>query len=178
MAKLCGIMFVSNVIIIIMHTSVAVLAQVICGKCVLVATRIYNIMSKAMVGSGTSVAAALKASLQNIVPQIEKIIEACKKKTAGIMQPSVDKIVKLCLDSGFAFKRNILGRNCGVHPENRARTGVDPFNAQNLCLKISKQGYSETKLENPMGFEAALEGANRVEQEALMKTFRGVRRLS
>ena len=26
-------------------------------------------------------------------------------------------------------------RHCGTHPENRARMGVDPFNAQNLALK-------------------------------------------
>ena len=35
---------------------------------------------------------------------------------------------------------------------------MDPFNAQDLVLKISKQGYSETKLEQPMGFEKALSG--------------------
>ena len=51
---------------------------------------------------------------------------------------------------------NILGRNCGIHPENRARTGVDPFNAQNLAKKISRQGYSGCKLENLMGFEKAV----------------------
>ena len=110
-------------------------------------------------------ASALQGTLAMVVPHIRAIIEACKKKTAGIMQPSVDKIVKLCLEAGLAVKRNILGRNCGIHPENRARTGVDPFNAQNLTLKISKQGYSETKLENPMGFEKALEGALHDEQK-------------
>ena len=69
------------------------------------------------------------------------------------MQPSVDKIVKLCLDAGLPFKKNIHGRNCGFHPSNRAGTGVDPFNAQDLALKISEQAYSETKLKNPIGFE-------------------------
>ena len=81
------------------------------------------------------------------------------------MQPSVDKIVKLCLNSGLAVMRNVLGQNCGIRPENRARSGVDPFNAQNLTLKISKQGYSETKLESPMGFEKQLEGPLRDVQE-------------
>ena len=100
---------------------------------------------------------AIKDQIKIIVPQIEEIMEACKEKTAGIMQPSVDWIVKLSLESDLAVKRNILPRNCGIHPENRARSGVDPLKAQNLILEISKQGYSETRLENPMGFEKALE---------------------
>ena len=52
--------------------------------------------------------------------------------------------------------------------KNRAATGVDPFNAQNLTLKISLQGYSESKLENPMGFEKAAPGAAASAQEAFM----------
>ena len=39
-----------------------------------------------------------------------------------------------------------MPRDMGVHPLNRQGTGVDEINAQNLALKISKQGYSETKL--------------------------------
>ena len=110
-------------------------------------------------------ASALQDTIQNIVPQIEEIIESCTEKTAGIMQPSVDQIVNLCLDSGLAVRRNVLPRNCGIHPENRAGSGVDPFNAQNLILEISKQGYSETRLENAMGFEKALEGDPHDEQQ-------------
>ena len=71
------------------------------------------------------------------------------------MQPAVDQIVKLCVDADLALKENIHGRNCGIHPSSRAGTGVDPFNAQDLALKISKQAYSETKLKNPIGFEKA-----------------------
>jgi hypothetical protein len=88
------------------------------------------------------------------VPQ-EEIIDSCTEKTAGIMQPSVDKTVKLSLESDLAVKRKILPRNCGIHPENRAGSGVDPFKVQNLMLEISKQGYPE--VENPMGFGKALE---------------------
>jgi hypothetical protein len=131
-------------------------------------------MAHAMAASVASMAApaasALQAIIQKTVPEIKAIIEACKTKTTGIMQPSVDKIVKLCLESGLAVKRNILGRNCGIHPENRAKPGVDPFNAQNLTLKISKRGYSETKLENPMGFEPALEGDLHDEQAKFNET--------
>ena len=71
------------------------------------------------------------------------------------MQPAVDQIVKLCVDADLAVKKNIHGRNYGFHPSNRARTGVYPFNAQDLALKISKQAYSETKLRNPISFENA-----------------------
>ena len=75
------------------------------------------------------------------------------------MQPAVDEIVALCIKSDLAYKKNILGRHCGIHPDNRAKTGVDPFNAQNLTLNISLQGHSDSKLENPMGFEKAEPGA-------------------
>ena len=93
---------------------------------------------------------ALKRALEAVVPEIKAIICACKEKAAGITQASVDKIISLCLSSDLGSKRNVMGRRCGIHPENRAKTGVDAINAQNLTLKISKQGYSETKLENPM----------------------------
>ena len=115
-------------------------------------------MAKSYAAKAAPAASALQNIIQNIVPQIKEIIEYCSTKTTGIMQPAVDQIVKLCLDSGLAVRRNILPRNSGIHPENRARSGVDPFKAQNLVLKISNQGYSETRLENPMGFEKALEG--------------------
>ena len=122
-------------------------------------------MAKSYAATAAPAASALQSIIQNIVPIIKEIIEGCSAKTKGIMQPSVDKIVKLCLDSGLAVTRNILPRNAGIHPENRARTGVDPINAQNLVLKISKQGYSESKLENPMGFEKAEPGDAHDEQE-------------
>ncbi len=65
-------------------------------------------MAQAMAGLYASMAApaasALQGILAKIVPQIREVIESCKKKTAGIMQPSVDKIVKLCLEAGLAFK--------------------------------------------------------------------------
>ena len=115
--------------------------------------RLYSVLLFSIMALTTrrSAASALDDALKKCVPVIVAIMEACKAKPAGIMQPSVDEIRTLCLENGLAFMRNILGRVCGIHPENRARTGVDPINAQNLALKISKQGYSETKLENPNG---------------------------
>ena len=122
-------------------------------------------MAKSYAAMAAPAASALQSIIQNIVPKIKEIIEYYSTKTAGIMQPSVEEIVKLCLHSGLAVRRNVLPRNCGIHPENRARSGVDPFNAQNLIFRISKQGYSETKPENPMGFEKALEGDPHDEQQ-------------
>ena len=104
---------------------------------------------------------ALEKQLELIVPQIQAVMNECEQRPAGIMQPSVDKIVKLATGSGLASERIILARHCGIHPDNRGGSGVDPFNAQNLVLKISKQGYSETKLEQPMGFEKALVGTDK-----------------
>ena len=84
------------------------------------------------------------------------------------MQPAVDGIG--CMN--VADKKNILVRS-------RARTGVDPFNAQNLALKISLQGYSESKLENPMGFEKAASGpAASAQKDFMKKELRLFRRLS
>ena len=113
-----------------------------------------------------SSATAIDAKLNLTVPKIRAIILRCVDKLSGIMQPSVDQIVQICLEAGLAVKRNIMPRNTGIHPENRGKTGVDPFNAQRLTLKISMQGYSETKLESPMGFEKAAAGPVHDYQEA------------
>ena len=115
-------------------------------------------------------ATALENTLKRVVPQIRVIIELCGRKSTGMMQPSVDKIVKMCLDEGLAEKRNVMPRHTGIHPENRGKTGVDPFNAQKLTLKITIQGYSETKLESPMGFQKAAPGPLHDEQQAFNET--------
>ena len=112
--------------------------------------------------------AQLDNNIKRIVPQIYEIMRTCKQQVAGLMQPAVDQIVDLCIKADLAFKKNILGRHCGIHPENRARTGADPFNAQNLTLKISLQGYSGSKLENPMGFEKAAPGPAASAQQVFM----------
>ena len=109
---------------------------------------------------------ALGDTLQTIVAKIRKIIDVCGRKGTGVMQPSVDQIVQMCLADGLAEKRNIMPRHTGIHPENRGKTGVDPFNAQKLTLNITIQGYSETKLENPMGFQKAAPGPLHDEQQA------------
>ena len=102
-------------------------------------------------------ASALNDKVEQVVPEIKALVKACNQQTSGITQPSVDRIVTLCLDNGVAVKRHVMPWSCGIHPENRARSGVDPIIAQNLTLAISKQGYSETRLEQPMGFEKQLE---------------------
>ena len=99
-----------------------------------------NAMAKSYAAKAAPAASAFQSIIQNIVPKTKEIIKYCNTKTRGIMQPAVDEIVKLWLDCGLAVKRNILPRNCGIHPENRACSGVDPFNAQNLIFTISKQG--------------------------------------
>ena len=80
--------------------------------------------------------AHIVTSLSQTVPKIVDIMTSCNEKCTG-HQPAVDQIVKLCLDAGLAVKKNIHGRNCGIHPSSRAGTGVNPFNAQDLLLKIS-----------------------------------------
>ena len=87
---------------------------------------------------------AIGKSLGEVVPKIEGVMNACKDKMSGTIQPAVDDIVRLCREANLAFKKHIKGQNCGIHPCNRAGTGVDPFNAHILALKISLQGYSET----------------------------------
>ena len=88
------------------------------------------------------------------------------------MQPAVEEIVALCLGNDLAYKKNILGRACGIHPDRRAGKGADPFNAPNLSLNISLQGYAESKLENPMGFEKAEAGpAASAQRDFMMRNF-------
>ena len=89
-------------------------------------------------------ASALKKQIKIFVPQIYTCMQTCKEKTQGHMQPAVDAIVVLCLENNLAYKKMVLVRHCGIRPENRAKTGVDPFNAQNLVHKISLHGFSES----------------------------------
>ena len=96
----------------------------------------------------------LANALRIHIPTIEQLIDKCKDKPTGLVQPTVDEIVELALRENLAYKRRVFPRSCGIHPSSRAGTGVDPFNAQNLAKKISWRGFSFTKLENPMGFEA------------------------
>ena len=86
-------------------------------------------------------ASALDNHVKTVVPQINSTVRTCKEKYEGHMQPAVDGIVALCLEMNLAYKKNILVRHCGIHPENRAKTGVDPFNAQSLVLKISSYSH-------------------------------------
>ena len=74
------------------------------------------------------------------------------------MQQALEEIIALCIEEGFAYKKNVQGYQCGIHPENRAKSGVDPVDAQNLALKISQDGYTEAKLEITMCFEKAQAG--------------------
>ena len=113
-------------------------------------------------------ASALASRIKVAVPKIYDIMKSCKDKVAGVLQPAVDEIVALCLSTDLAFKKNILGRHCGIHPDSRAKTGVDPFYDHNLTLKISLLGYSESILYNPMGFEKADQGAAASAQSEFM----------
>ena len=110
----------------------------------------------AMTPVGSWAESALACKIKTVQPKIKKIMHNCSD--CRNMQPAVDEIVDISLKHGLAYKKNILPNRSGIHHENRARTGVDPLNAQNLAWKISNQGYSETKLENPMGFEKAEAG--------------------
>ena len=103
-------------------------------------------------------AARIQKAIDTVQPKIKQILLKYNGEPAGntlsYISPA-QEIKHMCIDADLAYTRPIFGRNCGIHPQNRAGTGVDPFNAQKLALKISLQGYSETKLENPMSFEPA-----------------------
>ena len=110
--------------------------------------------------------ARLQKAIADVLPKIQQILQKCKYKAAGLIQPAVDEIKHMCIDADLAYTRPIFGRNCGIHPGSRAGAGLCAFNVQNLALKISFQGFSESKLlDKPMGFEPAgtetAESANR-----------------
>ena len=115
----------------------------------------------------------LATKLNFVVPKIKDILEDCREKQAGCTQPAVEKITKLCLEHDLAYQKNIHPRECGIHPENRARSGVDPVNAQQLLNRITLQGYADSKLESPMGFEMAEAGttAASAQKEFMKKNF-------
>ena len=105
-------------------------------------------LQKALENTPAESAQCLEAMKDDVVPKIAGIIAECKEKAEGTMQPTVDQIVKLCLDADLAGKKYIHGGNCGIHPSNRAGPGVAPFNAQALALELPRRGPPETKLEN------------------------------
>ena len=117
-----------------------------------VKTNLHAIVARLPSGSAT-----IGNALMEVVPKIEAIMSVHNETLERTMQPAVDQIVKLCLDAGpdLAVKKNIHCRNCGMHPSSRAGKGVALFHAHALALKVVQQGYSETKLENPMCFEKA-----------------------
>ena len=113
----------------------------------------------------------LEWQLELRVPQILSMMETCKTMP-HISQPLLDKIVKLALGSGLAYKRTIVACHCGIYPKHRGGSGVDPYYAQNLVLK-------KPYFDPIMGFEKALSGPLRAVQKALNdKKIRGGRRLS
>ena len=103
-------------------------------------------------------ASAICMSLRTNANKINDIIRECKASQVGCMQQALEEIIARCIEEGFAYKKNVQGYQCGIHPENRAKSGVDPVDAQNLALKISQDGYTEAKLEITMCFEKAQAG--------------------
>ena len=104
-------------------------------------------------------------ALMQVVPKIEAIMKVCNEKGAEDM--GMDLIVELCLDADLAVKKPIHARNCGIHPSHR--TGFVLFNAHDVAWKISWEGYSETKLENPTCFEKAASAQLKEKQEEFNK---------
>ena len=97
-------------------------------------------------------ASALPSTIHNIVPQIKEIIEPCTTKTAGIMQPSVDKIVKLCLDSGLAVKRNVLGAELWYPPGEPSSLGGGPIRCTEPGSYDLETGLLGKEAGKPNGF--------------------------
>ena len=86
------------------------------------------------------------------MPQIREIINSCEDKVAGSLQPAVDQIVNLCLSLDLAYRKNILARHCGIHPESRGQTGVDPVNAQDLTKQKIPAGVLRVQTRKANGF--------------------------
>ena len=123
--------------------------------------------------------AALQSQIKMYVPQIKKNIEGCKEKVAGLMQPAVDEIVALCINADQTYKKNFLGRRCGIHPENRARTGVDPFNAQKFGIEHLTAKLLRVQTRKSHGFQKGRTGSGCISPAKLHdKELRHVQRLS
>ena len=113
--------------------------------------------------------AAMASRLKAVVANIYDIMGSCKGKGVGARHIALEQIVVICLDSDIAYKMHVHAERCGIHPESRGKKGVDPFKAQNLALELALHGYSETKLESPMGFEKAAPGPAASAQCVFMK---------
>ena len=103
-------------------------------------------------------ASALDMSLRTHVPKINEIMRDCDGYQVERMQAALEEIVTLCIENDLAYQKRIHCRECGIHNKNRAKSGVDAVDAQNLALNISREGYKESKLTISMGFEKAESG--------------------
>ena len=103
-------------------------------------------------------ASALGMSLRTHVPKINEIMRDCNTSHVGHMEAALEEIVTLCIENDLAYQKRIHCRECGIHNKNRARSGVDAGDAQELALNISREGYKESKLTISMGFEKAESG--------------------
>ena len=60
-----------------------------------------------------------------VKPKIQRILLECNDKVAGLIQPSVDEIVGLCIDADLAYKRNIMGESQDSESAQKATLFVD-----------------------------------------------------
>ena len=97
-------------------------------------------------------ASALTCRIQAHVPQIRDTIKSCKDKVAGSLQPAVDQIIDICMGVDLAYRKHLLARHCGIHPENRGKTGVDPVNAQDLTKQKFHVGVLRVQTRKANGF--------------------------
>ena len=102
-------------------------------------------------------ASALGMSLRTHAPKINEIIRDCNTKQDGYIQ-ALEEIITLCIENGFVDKKNIKARKLGIHPESCATSTVTAVAAQNLALRISREGFSVSKLTVSMCFEKAESG--------------------
>ena len=87
----------------------------------------------------------LEDALDEAVPFILEMV-AKREKNPALTQPIIEEICELAVRLDVAYWDRVFPHRAGIHPKSRGRTGVDPFNAQNLVARISKVGFALKKL--------------------------------
>ena len=83
------------------------------------------------------------ANLPDVVAGSTSLESQWTRSVASAPPENVLNAVDMHIKCGLAMEKKVIGpAHIGIHPANRAGTGVDPFDAHKLLVKIMGQGFS------------------------------------
>ena len=108
--------------------------------------------------------ATLLSACRSVAPTINAIIDENELGTDRAQKKSVaDNIMKMLVDNKLVYTNVMAPEKVGVHPCNRAGTGVDSIDVAELQIRIIKAGWSDIECRRAWAIEVS-PGAEGVDQ--------------